>query len=91
MIYTHEQVIQLMETVEAVGKTIMGEINGKIKPLTKKEARKAYGYENVNNWEEQGLIKPTKGSNNRLKLFRVSDLERVSRSIDLSIRITNGY
>lgn len=91
MIYTHEQVIQLMATVEAVGKTIMGEINGKIKPLTKKEARKAYGYENVNNWEKQGLIKPTKGSNNRLKLFRVSDLERVSRSIDLSIRITNGY
>lgn len=88
--FTQEQVIQLIATAEAVRETIIKEQEGKIKPLNKAEAREAFGYENVNNWESTGLLKPVVKRHN-LKLFRVSDLERLSRSAELSRRITRGY
>lgn len=89
MMFSPQMLYEIVEIVARLYRNVDKEEAGQIPPLTKREAERTYGRENVKRWITAGRVRPYSVDNRKI-LFRYSECQLAKRADEIAKKWTDG-
>lgn len=89
MICSPQMLTEIAANIKATAERELQESEGRIPPLTQREAYNAYGKKKVDEWVSAGMVIPIR--NGKAIHFKHSELENSLATYRISCKYTDGY